>query len=108
MHEDRFVVTVTGDEIVNNRPEGTVERVSISKLKLVMIETNDSGPWGADVWWMLIGSDLTSGCVFPQGATGESDVLAVVQKLPGFDNQVLVAAMTSTENKRFVCWQADA
>ena len=49
MSEASFVVTVSETEIVNHRPEGTVERVVLADLKAVLIETNDSGPWGADV-----------------------------------------------------------
>ena len=36
-----------------------------------MIETNDSGPFGADVWWLLFGADDRIAVAFPQGATGE-------------------------------------
>jgi hypothetical protein len=41
----------------------------------VAFETNDTGPWGADVWWLLFGSDEQLAGVFPQGATGESSAL---------------------------------
>jgi hypothetical protein len=69
-------------------------------------ETNDSGPWGADVWWILVGNAPESGCVYPNGATGEQEALEALQRLPGFDNGQFIEAMTSTENARFVCWQA--
>jgi len=106
MSEASFVVTVSETEIVNHRPEGTVERVALAELKAVLIETNDSGPWGADVWWILLGSGLESGCVFPGGATGEQDVLERLQQLPGFDNEAVIKAMGSTDHQRFLCWQA--
>ena len=104
--ESAFVVTVTETEIVNRRPNGAVERVALEDLRAIIIETNDSGPFAPDVWWLLIGSsEKKSGCVFPQGATGHDDVLAFAQKLPGFDNRMFIQAMTSTENNRFLCWR---
>lgn len=104
--EAAFVVGISEGEIVNQRPEGKIERVKLSDLKAVIIETNDSGPWGADLWWILVGTE-DSGCVFPGGATGEKEVLEEVQKLPGFDNKVFIEAMTSTSNQRFLCWTLD-
>lgn len=101
-----FVVTVSESDIVNRRPDGTIERVTLSDLEEVTIVTNDSGPRGSDVWWLLVGSTPHAGCAFPGGATGESQVLACVQRLPGFDNGTFIEAMTCTSNARFVCWRA--
>jgi len=101
-----FLLSIDNGVITNKRPEGKVEQVSISDLKSIIVETNDSGPWGMDVWWYLIGSD--SGCVYPQGATGENEVLNAIQALPGFDNQALIQAMGCSENKRFQCWQSNS
>lgn len=103
--EAAFIVGIEDGQIVNRRPEGAIERVRLCDLKAVIIETNDSGPWGADIWWILFG-DEQSGCVFPGGATGESQVLEELQKLEGFDHQAFINAMGSTENRRFVCWRS--
>lgn len=103
-----FVVTVSESEIVAQRPDGKIERVSIGDLEEVTIVTNDSGPSGADVWWLLVGSKPNAGCAFPGGATGEAKVLEFVQQLPGFNNQAFIEAMTCTSNARFVCWRAAA
>jgi hypothetical protein len=104
--EAAFVVRLSGNEIINQRPDGQVERIALANLKAVIIETNDSGPWGTDVWWILVGNEKT-GCVFPGGASGEKEILEAVQKLPGFDNEVFIEAMGSTANQRFLCWTAD-
>ncbi|MCA9235363.1 MAG: hypothetical protein KDA44_07815 [Planctomycetales bacterium] len=71
-----------------------------------MVETNDSGPWQTDVFWLLIGQDVESGCVVPQGAIGAIELLERLQALPDFNNDSFIAAMESTENKRFLCWEA--
>jgi hypothetical protein len=103
-----FVVTVSDSEIVTQRPDGKIERVSIRDLQEVTIVTNDSGPYGADVWWLLVGSKADAGCAFPGGATGEAKVLEFVQRLPGFNNQAFIEAMGCASNARFVCWRAAA
>ena len=41
----------------------------------------------------------------PQGAEGSDKLLEVLQKLPGFDNEVVIKAMGSAENAKFVCWK---
>lgn len=103
-----FVVSVSDAEIVNKRPDGVVERVAVKDLQEVAIETNTSGPWGADVWWLLTGRSPEARCAYPGGATGEQGVLQWLQGLPGFDDKSVIAAMGSTSNARFVCWRANA
>ena len=106
--ESRFVVTVDPDRFVCRRPSGDQESVRWDELEVVIIETNDTGPWGCDVWWILGGREAKSGCVIPQGATGEKELLEMLQRLPGFDNQALIDAMCCVHNKRFLCWRASA
>lgn len=99
--EEHFVVQVTaGDEIVCNAPGQPEQRIRLADLGSVCVETNDSGPWGADVWWLL--NDLTgeTRVAFPQMATGEGRVLERLKLLPGFQ----VNGMNSTANARFLCW----
>jgi len=31
-----------------------------------------------------------------------------LQQLPGFDNAAVIAAMQSTDNQRFLCWERPA
>ena len=106
--EAGFQLLITENEIINNRPNGVVERILLSDLKAVIIETNDSGPAASDVWFVLVGSTEKSGCVFPQGATGEKAIIDVLFKLPGFDYKVFIEAMSCSENKKFLCWQSSA
>ena len=105
MPEARFVVRVDEQRVVCRRPSGEEEMVRWEELEAVIIETNDSGPWGADVWWVLIGRGGSSGCAIPQGATGEDALLAALQELEGFDNERVIEAMSSTDNRRFECWR---
>lgn len=101
-----YVVKISDSEIANTRPDGVIERIQLKDLKEVVVLTNSLGPWGADVWWHLIGKDADSRCVFPGGATGEEDAIKYLQQLPGFDNGTLIKAMGSTSEGKFVCWNA--
>lgn len=105
--EARYVVTFDEESVVCTHPNGTVETVLWDELGAVLLETNDSGPWGIDVLWLLVEKGARSGCVVPQGATGEEQLLHRLQELPGFDNKAVIAAMSSVENQRFLCWEAE-
>lgn len=76
-------------------------------LRAVVLETNDSGPLGTDVFWLLVGRDDNSQCAVPQGATGEMELLAKLQELPGFDSEAVVVGMRSTRNQHFPCWELE-
>jgi hypothetical protein len=92
------------DELVRcQRPGGLVETVKWSDLRAVLIQTTDAGPLADDVFWILAGEE--SGCVVPSEAAGMERLLERLQQLPGFDNQALIEAMGSTDNRRFLCWQ---
>lgn len=101
--EADFIVEVSDTEISCRRPDGTVERVTVAELQGILIETTSDGPFVPDVFWILVGT--SGGCVIPQGATGESVLLERLQKLPGFDNEALIQAMGSTDDRKFLCWE---
>jgi hypothetical protein len=103
--EAQFVVEVTADdEIVCRAPKQAEQRIKIADLPAVYVETIDSGPWGADVWWLLEDNAGQMKVAFPQLATGEAEALARLQQLPGFANR----GMNSTANARFKCWPSPA
>lgn len=75
-------------------------------LRSVLIETTDQGPFQNDVFWVLVGT--RGRCVVPGEAKGAQEMLGRFQDLPGFDNEAVIAAMGSAENRTFVCWQKPA
>jgi hypothetical protein len=101
--ESRFVVRVSDTEVVCERPDGKVERVGWGDLQRVEVVTTSEGPFAPDVFWVLHGT--VEGCAVPQGASGDGDLLARLQALPGFDNNAVIEAMSSTSDRRFLCWQ---
>ena len=56
-----------------------------------------------DVFWILH-TDAAAHRV-AQGAPGEAGLFARLQALPGFDHDAVIAAMGSTDNHSWVCWE---
>jgi len=100
-----FVVRIFDGDVSVKAPDGAETRISLAQVGEIAVETNDSGPGGADVWWRFFDADGRAICRFPGGATGESAALRVFQTLPGFDNDALIEAMGSTSNRRFVVYR---
>lgn len=101
--ESQFIIQVTDIEIACQRPDGSCEKVAWDDLQKVEILTTSDGPFAPDVLWLLHGKD--KGCVIPQGATGDSELLELLQRLPGFDNTRFMQAMGSTSETSFICWE---
>lgn len=104
--ESRFIVRISDTDVACDRPDGKTERVAWGDLQRVEVLTTSDGPVSPDVFWLLHGTD--GGCAIPQGATGERELLERLQALPGFDNAMLIEAMGSTSDRRFLCWQRAA
>lgn len=84
--EAQFVVEVTpDDEITCRAPNQAEQRITMTDLASVYVETNDSGPWGADVFWLLNDDTGQTRVAFPQLATGEDAALERLRQLPGFE-----------------------
>ena len=102
--------TVTFDGLGFRATDQTGKAMFVPKqdLSSVAIATNDSGPWGADLWWLLYGPDGQLACGFPQGATGEKEVLDELMAMPGFDPGETTKAMGCTSNLTFIVWRRDS
>jgi hypothetical protein len=105
MSEAAYIVSVEGDGISVADPKGEEKTLALADISGVMIETNDSGPVGADVWWLLFGADDRIAAAFPQGASGERDAIDWLIALPGFDHDAMIMAMGSTGNAVFPVWR---
>jgi len=101
--ESRYTIEISEAGVSCERPDGTVESVTWDDLQSVTVETTGDGPAGADIFWILAGT--SSGCVVPQGAAGDFDLLERFQKLPGFDNNAVIEAMISADAGKFLCWK---
>jgi hypothetical protein len=103
LFEKQVVVHTDESGISAFFPNGDKEAITWAEVERVAIETNDSGPWGADFWWLFEGKEKR--CAYPQGATGEHEVLKnLPQRFPGFSDESVITANGCTSNSRFVCW----
>jgi hypothetical protein len=97
--EAAWRVDIDGASLTVTWPEGSQETVDLNALRRVLVVTNDSGPWGQDVWF-VIEDGHDAACSFPLGATGQQEALERLHKLPGFQ----LRGMNCTENFIFECW----
>jgi len=103
--ESRWVVSVDEKAIRVVDDAGETKSLGKDDLSGIAIETNDSGPWGADVWWLLFGGEDQLVCAYPQGATGEEAALDYFTTLPTFNHSAMIEAMSSTGNAVFSVWR---
>jgi hypothetical protein len=105
VEEETIVLDVDDTQIVCHRPGGIIEKILWSELQAVLIETNSLGPFATDVFWILAGKN--TGYVIPSGVQGEDALLSRLQRLPGFNNAILIEAMSCTEEQSFLCWKRE-
>ena len=104
--ERKVIISTDDSRISVVYPDGRIESIAWAEVNCVAIETNDSGPWGTDVWWLFEGP--SGRCAYPQGATGDPETLQLLPtKFPGFKDEVVIEAMGSTSNHRFICWERE-
>jgi hypothetical protein len=103
--ESQYIVRTTDTWVSCTTPDGITEQVEWNDLESVLIATTSMGPFLPDVFWILKG--VSDQCMIPLGATGDEELLARLQSLPGFDSMVFAEAMSSTTDKLFVCWRRD-
>ena len=82
-------------------PDGHFESVDRNDLKAVEIKNTDEGPFVQDVFFVLYGND--SSCVVPLDAERFDVFFERLRRLPGFDSQAVVAAMSCTDDANFLC-----
>lgn len=99
--ESEWGAAIRDGLIVTHDAEQVERSIAIADLKTIRIATDDSGPWGADVWWLFYGMDGNLACAYPLGATGSQEVLIQLQKLPGFNDKEVSRAMGSTSEAIF-------
>jgi hypothetical protein len=100
----RHAIHIDDHGVRRELPGGKVEQVAWDDLLEVAVLTTSDGPFADDVFFVLAGRD-GMGCVVPQGAPESRQLLERLQRLPGFDNEAFIRAMSSTDDATFVCWR---
>lgn len=97
-----FNVSFDDQGITLSDARADTESLAWGDLIRVTIVTTGKGPDENDVCYLL---ETESGSLrIPQGAAGEDQLLARLQKLPGWDDEAVIEAMSSTEDATFPCW----
>ena len=104
--ESRWIAVVHDDRVSVTDPDGATSSVLLSALSRVLISTTDSGPWVADYWLVLVADEGSA--AIPLGATGWEPVLERLRTLPGWRLEAELAAVGSTTNAQFPCWERPA
>src|SRR5262245_17352890 len=92
-------VRVDKESIHVVRANGLATSFQITEINRIAIRTTDQGPFVEDVFFVLATS--FESYWIPQEATGCSVLLETLQRLPGFDNGAVIAAMRCTDNREF-------
>lgn len=106
--EPAWRVSCNSETINGVDPVGTMWSIRLDALAAIVIETNDTGPIGADVWWLLFGEDRTLAGAFPQEAAGADPLVKRLMSLPNFDHETMIVAMGSTGDATFPIWRKSA
>jgi hypothetical protein len=103
---DMSQATITVDDTGVRRDlgGGKVEQVVWDDLLEVSVLTTSDGPFTEDVFFVLVGRNNT-GCVVPQSAPESETLMQRLGRLPGFDYEPAIRAMSSTQDAKFVCWR---
>lgn len=88
-------------EIVTSDGQGNERKMAVRDLTRVVVATDDSGPWGADVVFLLYSSEPDPTCLFPLEASGQTRFVAWLSVQPGYQDRELARAMGSTKVARF-------
>ncbi len=88
-------------DIVTSDGQGAERMVPLHELRRVVVATDDSGPWGADVVFLLYSDEPDPAGIFPLEAVGRDKFVEWLSGQPGYRERELAKAMGSTRVARF-------
>jgi len=68
----------------------------------ISIITTSRGPLYPDLFWLL---ESNSNITIVPSEGPDENFLSKIQNMPGFNNKVVIEAMSSTQDNIFVCWE---
>lgn len=97
----QWSVNIDGSVIVTSDGLGNERKMAVCDLIRVVVATDDSGPWGADVVFLLYATEADATCLFPLEAHGTDSFVAWMGTQSGYNDRELARAMGSTRVARF-------
>ena len=104
----QWSVSFDGGDVVTRDGQGVERRMALRDLTRVVVATDDSGPWGADVVFLLYANEPDPAGLFPLEANGRANFVAWLTVQPGYRDSELARAMGSTEVARFEVLAVDS
>ena len=101
----QWSVRFEGDDITTSDGSERIHRLPLRELRKVVVQTDDSGPWGPDVLYFLFTEDPQPAGVFPIEAQGCQEFVNWLSTLPGYRDRELARAMASTHVAKFVVYE---
>lgn len=98
---------ITDEGVLRKLARGNSEYVRWSELREVSVVVTLGENLSEEYFYVLAGTG-TSGVLIGQRLAAKYDLVAHLNKLPGFDHRGIAAAMTSPVNRRFTLWRAPA
>ena len=99
---------VVGDEVIRTSDgQGTSRELPVAELSSVVVATDDSGPWGDDVVFLLYTDASEPVGLFPLEAKGCQDFVGWMSGQPGYRDRELAKAMGSTSVARFLVYERE-
>jgi hypothetical protein len=96
---------ITDDGVLRRLARGDSEYVRWADLREVSIVVTQGVNLSEEYFFVLAGTG-TSGVLVGQKLATRHDLVAHLNKLPGFDHRAIAAAMASPVNQRFTLWRA--
>lgn len=103
---ERWSVRIVSDHIVTADGYGELRYLAIADLTKIVVATDDSGPWGADVVYLLHGVGPDPVGMFPLEATGSQTFVEWLSQRAGYNDREHRRAMGSTRVARFTIFEA--
>lgn len=103
---ERWSVHIESDHIVTADGHGEMRCLAIADLTKVVVATDDSGPWGPDVVYLLYGVGPDPVGMFPLEATGCQTFVTWLSQRAGYNDRKHRRAMGSTQVARFTIFDA--
>lgn len=97
----RWTVRLLNGDSVTSDGRGEERTLPLRQLRRVVVATDDSGLWGADVVFLLYSNAPDPVGIFPLEADGRGDFVKWLAAQPGFKDRELAKAMSSTRVARF-------
>ena len=98
---------ITDEGVLRRLARGDSEYVRWGDLREVSIVVTQGVNLTEEYFFVLAGTG-TSGVLVGQRLAAKHDLVAHLNKLPGFDHRNIAAAMASPVNRRFTLWRAPA